>query len=94
MTTPTDMKSKKDLTMQIQRIRAVHGRHRLYGRAQNLVIQYNHNMSMTEENDALWRKYMRCHYPGGTVRPEMGSTAAHYLKLMHELKYPKAVYAG
>lgn len=26
MTTPTDMKSKKDLTMQIQRIRAVHGR--------------------------------------------------------------------
>lgn len=33
MTTPTDMKSKKDLTMQIQRIRAVHNRHRLYGRA-------------------------------------------------------------
>lgn len=33
MTTPTDMKSKKDLTMQIQCIRAVHNRYRLYGRA-------------------------------------------------------------
>jgi len=92
MTTPT-MKSKKDLTMQIQRIRAVHDRHRLYGRAQNLVIRYNHNMSMTEENDALWRKYMRCHYPDGTVRPDMDSMAAHYLKLMNDTKYPKTVYA-
>lgn len=88
------MKSKKDLTIQIQRIRAVHNRHRLYGRAQNIVIRYNHNISMTEENDALWRKYMRCHYPGGTICPELESMAAHYLKLMDETKYPKAVYAG
>ena len=88
------MKSKKDLTIQIQRIRGVHNRHRLYGRAQNIVIRYNHNISMTEENDALWRKYMRCHYPGGTIRPELESMAAHYLKLMDETKYPKAVYAG
>ena len=88
------MKSKKDLTIQIQRIRAVHNRHRLYGRAQNIVIRYNHNISMTEENDALWRKYMRCHYPGGTIRPELESMAAYYLKLMDETKYPKAVYAG
>ena len=58
------------------------------------VIRYNHNISMTEENDALWRKYMRCHYPGGTIRPELESMAAHYLKLMDETKYPKAVYAG
>ena len=92
MTIPT-MKSKKDLSMQIQRIRAVHGRHRLYGRAQNIVIRYNHNMSMTGENDALWRKHMRCHYLGGTVCPEMEGTAAYYLKLMNETKYPKAVYA-
>ena len=49
---------------------------------------------MTEENDALWRKYMRCHYPGGTIRPELESMAGHYLKLMDETKYPKAVYAG
>ena len=49
---------------------------------------------MTEENDALWRKYMRCHYPGGTIRPELESMAAHYLNLMDETKYPKAVYAG
>ena len=87
------MKSKKDLTIQIQRIRAVYGCHRLYGRAQNLVIRYNHNTSATEENDVLWRKYMQGHYPGGTVRPEMGNMAAHYLKLMDETKYPKAVYA-
>ena len=55
---------------------------------------YNHTMSMTEENDSLRRKYMQCHYYlSGEVRPGMEHMAAHYLKLMGETKYPKAVYA-
>lgn len=88
------MKSKKDLTLQLQRIYKVHYHHRLYNRAQILVLRYNHNMSMTEENNSLWRKYMQCHfYLSGEVRPGMEHIAAHYLKLMCETKYPKAVYA-
>ena len=52
-------------------------------------------MSMTEENNSLWQKYMQCHYYlSGEVRPGMGHMAAHYLKLMYETKYPKAVYVG
>ena len=88
------MKSKKDLTLQLQRIYKVHYHHRLYARAQYLVLRYNYNMSMTEENVSLWRKYMQCHfYLSGEVRPGMEHMAAHYLKLMGETKYPKAVYA-
>lgn len=88
------MKSKKDLTLQLQRIYNVHCHHRLYDRAQSLVLRYNHNMSMTEENDLLWRKYMQCHYYlSGEVRLGMEHMAANYLKFMCETKYPKAVYA-
>lgn len=87
------MKSKKDLSLQIQRIHKTHYHHRLYNLAQGLVIRYNHNMSMAESNISLWKKYMQCHYPSGRIRPEMEHTAAHYLELMNTIKYPKEVFA-
>lgn len=86
------MKSKKDLTLQIQRIYDAHRHHRLYNLAQNLVLRYNHNMSMTEENISLWEKYMQCHYPNGQIRLGMERMSAHYLELMYTTQYPKEVF--
>lgn len=88
------MKSKKDLTLQIQRIYNAHRYHRLYDRALRLAVRYNYNMSGTAENTSLWQKYMQCHYyPSGHVRPGMENMAAHYLELMQTTKYPKEVFA-
>lgn len=89
----TIMKSKKDLALQIQRIHKAHCHHRLYNLAQSLVIRYTYNMSMTERNISLWRKYMQCHYPSGRIRPEMEYKAAHYMELMYTMKYSKEIFA-
>lgn len=78
----------------MQRIHKNHPHHRLYNKAQSLVLYYNHNMSKTEENTLLWQKYMQCHYyPSSRMRPGMEHTAAHYLELMKTTKYSKEVFA-
>jgi hypothetical protein len=52
------MKSKKDLTEQMERIAKNYPNSKLYNLAQYLVLTYNHNMSMTEINKILHKRYM------------------------------------
>ena len=52
------MKSKKDLTEQMGRIAKNYPNSKLYNLAQSLVLVYNHNMSMTETNKSLHKRYM------------------------------------
>lgn len=52
------MKSKKDLTEQMDRIAKNYPNSKLYNLAQSLVLIYNHNMSMTEINKSLHKRYM------------------------------------
>ena len=86
------MKSKDDLTRQIQRIYKNFSEHRLYDLAQHLVLAYNHRMSMTDTNLSLHSKYMECHYPSGAIRVGREEEAQRYLDEMGSHKYPKEVY--
>lgn len=86
---PRMMKSKEDLERQIQRINAVHKDHRLYNKAQNLVLKYNHNMSMTAENDHYWREWNWL-----DRNPEKKQEADALLRKMHETPYHRNLYTG
>ena len=78
-------KSKADLNRQIGRIFTNHKEHRLYMKAQNIVLRYNSNMSQTPQNSALHKEYMYM-----TQRnPEQ---AKDILLQMNEFQYPVDVY--
>lgn len=87
-------KSKNDLVVQIQRIFKHYKNHRLYNLAQSLVLHYNYNMSMTETNTQLHRKYMACHTPSGSIWPGKEQKAQELLDLMNNTRYPQSVYAA
>ena len=80
-------KSKADLERQIGRIFANHKDHRLYMKAQMLVLRYNSNMSETPQNTALHKEYMKIN----SRNPEQ---AQLILSQMHEFHYPIDVYAA
>lgn len=86
---PRMMKSKADLERQIQRIHAIHKDHRLYNRAQNLVLKYNHLMSITAENEHYWREWRRL-----DINPEEKQQADALLRKMHETPYHRNLYSG
>ncbi len=87
-------KSKDNLAAQIQRIHKHCKNHRLYGIAQILVLQYNHNMSMTETNTRLHREYMACHAPSGKLWPGKERRAEELLSLMGSIGYSTSIYAS
>ena len=87
-------KSKNDLIAQIGRIYDNFKDHRLFDKAQALVLHYNYNMSMTETNHRLHREYMACHDFIGNVRPGMEQRAKELLSLMSNTQYPQTVYAA
>jgi hypothetical protein len=78
------MKSKKDLQDQIQRIYKNYPNSKLYPLAQSLVVIYNHNMSMTDTNKDLHRRYMAS-YDKDERQILLG--------MMMGQKYDKSVYA-
>lgn len=86
---PRMMKSKADLVRQIQRIHAAHGDHRLYNRAQKLVLKYNHLMSMTAEDDHYWREWKWLDH-----NPEKKQEADAMLCKMRETPYHRNLYTG
>lgn len=86
---PRMMKSKADLERQIGRIAVHHKDHRLYGKAQNLVMLYNHNMSENPENDCYWREWLRL-----KRNPEQKSQAEAVLQKMHRTPYHRNLYAA
>ena len=81
------MKSKADLQKQIGRINLLYKDHRLYMKAQNLVLLYNHNMSETEENKDLHKQFMQ-------VCNRNPQEADRILTVMHERQYPVSIYAA
>lgn len=88
------MKSKDDLTRQIQRIYKKHGEHRLYKTALRLTMLYNENMSQTDLNKKLHRQYMDCHYyVSGNVKEGMENEAQRLLDEMGAVKYPVEIYS-
>lgn len=89
----TKSKSKNDLIAQIGRIYDNFKDHRLFDKAQSLVLLYNYNMSMTETNHRLHREYMDCHDFFGKVRPGMEQKAKELLSMMSNTQYPQTVYA-
>lgn len=78
-------KSKADLNKQIGRIFANHKDHRLYMKAQKLVLRYNFNMSQTPQNSALHKEYMYMNQRN----PEQ---AKDILSQMLEFQYPVDIY--
>lgn len=86
---PHMMKSKVDLQKQIQRIEAVHKDHRLYNKALNKVIFYNHNMSMSAENQRYWKEWMRLNRD-----PEKKEQADALLKKMGDEPYHRNLYTA
>ncbi len=89
------MKSKKDLSVQINRIYRAFGNHRFYNRALSLVLLYNERMSNTEYNQRAYRLYMKCHYNiSGNVISGREKTAERLLNAMSLKKYPQSVYSN
>lgn len=88
------MKSKKDITEQIQRIYKNHKDHRLYQKAQSIVIVYNDKMSNSEFNKKIHRLYMDCfYYVSGNIIPGREKDAELFLELMGNHKYHRCEYA-
>lgn len=81
------MKSKADLEKQIGRINLLYKDHRLYMKAQKLVLLYNHNMSETDENKELHKEYMQ-------VYNRNSQEAERILAEMHERQYPASIYTA
>lgn len=86
---PQMMKSKADLEKQITRIAANHPHHRLYNKAQGLVILYNHNMSETLENSTYWREWRFL-----DRNPETKIQAEEMLRKMNETAYHRDLYTA
>ena len=86
---PLMMKSTADLNRQIGRIAANHPDHRLYNKAQNLVLLYNHNMSETVENTRLWREWNRLQRD-----PYMKEQADAMLQKMLDTPYHRNLYSA
>lgn len=84
------MKSKDDITKQINRIHASFGEHRLYMRALAIAMKYNAQMSETEYNKRAHKLYMKCY----SVMPHRVQLAKNLLNAMGAAKYPRSVYAG
>lgn len=80
-------KSKADLERQIGRIFVNHKDHRLYMKAQTLVLRYNYNMSETPQNTALHKEYMY-------LNQRNPAQAEQILSQMHEFHYPIDVYSA
>ncbi len=81
------MKSKNELVRQINRICRNFPEHRLYNKAQSLVLLYNHNMSESADNNFFWRNWQTCNR-----NPERKQEAEHWLKKMGDTKYHKDFY--
>lgn len=82
----TRTKSKADLDKQIGRIFDAHNGHRLYMKAQKLVLRYNFNMSNSPQNISLHERYMR-------IRSTNTDKADELLMLMQNVQYPIDIYA-
>lgn len=87
------MKSKRDITEQINRIYSLYKDNRRYNKAQNIVLRYNYNMSVTDTNKELFNKYMECVAPSGGYWDGKAKEAAMYLEKMAAVKYPITTYA-
>ena len=86
---PRMMKSKADLERQITRIAANHPNHRLYNKAQLLVIYYNHNISESLENLMYWKEWKVL-----DRNPETKIQAEDMLRKMHETVYHRDLYTA
>lgn len=84
---PKRMKTKDDLGKQMNRIFRNHPKHRLYDKAQALVLKYNHFMSETPENIYNHGKYM--YYSIWDKRK-----ADWYLERLRKEPYHQDVYKG
>ena len=80
------IKSRNDLDKQIGRITSSHSNHRLYNKALELVMRYNHNISVTQQNTEMHRHYMQ-------MKSVDEKKAQAILEHMQRHKYPVEVYS-